>query len=161
MITAKGVCWSASSSPTVSDNKTVDGTGEGSFTSFITDLNPSTTYYVRAYATNSVGTGYGNEVSFITSSPTSIAGNSLLNTISVYPNPSPGLFNLSLQSYGSPLSELKIFNADGRVVYKEDLNEFIGDYFKEIDLKGLLSGIYCVEITTAKNRIIRKVVVQF
>jgi formylglycine-generating enzyme required for sulfatase activity len=67
LITNRGVCWSISQNPTVSLNtKTSDGTNVGSFTSSITGLQPSTTYYVRAYATNSVGTAYGNEVSFKT-----------------------------------------------------------------------------------------------
>jgi uncharacterized protein (TIGR02145 family) len=65
-ITAKGVCWSTSSNPTTSDSKTSDGSGSASFTSFLTELTPGTTYHVRAYATNSVGTGYGNEVTFAT-----------------------------------------------------------------------------------------------
>lgn len=63
-ITARGVCWSTSRNPTIADSKTTDGTGTGSFTSSITGLTTGTTYYVRAYATNSVGTAYGNEVSF-------------------------------------------------------------------------------------------------
>jgi uncharacterized protein (TIGR02145 family) len=66
-VTAKGVCWSTSSIPTTANSKSFDGTGTGSFTSSITGLSPSTTYYVRAYATNSVGTAYGNELSFTTS----------------------------------------------------------------------------------------------
>jgi len=68
-VTARGVVWSASQNPTVSlTTKTSDGTGTGSFTSNLMDLNLNTTYYIRAYATNSVGTAYGNEVSFNTSS---------------------------------------------------------------------------------------------
>lgn len=67
-VTARGVCWSTSSSPTTSDNFTTDGTGTGSFTSDISGLSPLTTYYVRAYATNSIGTSYGNELNFLTSS---------------------------------------------------------------------------------------------
>jgi hypothetical protein len=59
-VTGRGVCWSTSQNPTIAGSKTTDGTGTGSFTSSITGLTPSTKYYVRAYATNSAGTGYGN-----------------------------------------------------------------------------------------------------
>ncbi|MBA7580269.1 hypothetical protein ES708_22160 [subsurface metagenome] len=65
-VTARGVCWSTSENPTTADSKTSDGTGTGSFVSSITGLSPNTTYYVRAYATNSVGTAYGDEVNFTT-----------------------------------------------------------------------------------------------
>ena len=65
-VTARGVCWSTSQNPTVSDSHTTDGNGTGSFSSSITGLTTNTTYYVRAYATNSVGTAYGAEVSFTT-----------------------------------------------------------------------------------------------
>jgi uncharacterized protein (TIGR02145 family) len=65
-ITARGVAYGTSSSPTISGFTTNDGTGTGVFTSTLTGLTPSTTYYVRAYATNPVGTAYGNEVTFTT-----------------------------------------------------------------------------------------------
>jgi len=71
-ITASGVCWSTNQNPTTSDDKTSDGTGTGTFTSDITGLIGNTTYYVRAYATNSVGTGYGNQVIFTTSKDNTI-----------------------------------------------------------------------------------------
>jgi len=66
-ITARGVCWSSTSqTPTVADSKTEDGSGTGSFTSDLTGLDPETTYYIRAYATNSAGTAYGDAVDFTT-----------------------------------------------------------------------------------------------
>jgi len=65
-ITARGVCYSTSPNPTIDDNTTNDGTGAGTFTSNLTGLTPDTTYYVRAYATNSEGTAYGDEVQFTT-----------------------------------------------------------------------------------------------
>jgi uncharacterized protein (TIGR02145 family) len=66
-ITARGVIWSTSQNPTIAlSTKTSDGTDIGDFYSQIINLLPNTTYFVRAYATNSVGTAYGNEVSFIT-----------------------------------------------------------------------------------------------
>lgn len=65
-IIARGVCWNTSQYPTTANNKTSDGIGKGSFTSTITGLAQDGKYYVRAYATNSVGTTYGNEQSFST-----------------------------------------------------------------------------------------------
>ena len=65
-VTARGVCWSTSPNPTVSDSHTTNGTGTGSFTGSITNLEINTTYYVRAYATTSAGTAYGNELTFTT-----------------------------------------------------------------------------------------------
>ena len=62
--TARGICWSTSQNPTIEDNKTENGSGIGSYTSYMTGLERNTTYYVRAYATNEVGTVYGEEVSF-------------------------------------------------------------------------------------------------
>lgn len=65
-ILSRGVCWSIGTTPTLADNKTSDGAGAGSFTSNLTGLSGATVYYARAYATNSVGTGYGMTMSFTT-----------------------------------------------------------------------------------------------
>ena len=65
-VTARGVCWSTTANPTIADSKTSDGTGAGTFTSAITGLASGTTYYVRSYATNSMGTTYGPEINFTT-----------------------------------------------------------------------------------------------
>ncbi len=64
LVTHRGVCWSTSPNPTTADNTTLDGGGTGSFTSTLTGLTANTTYYVRAYAINSAGIAYGNELSF-------------------------------------------------------------------------------------------------
>jgi hypothetical protein len=65
-VTARGVCYSTTANPTIADNITVDGTGIGTFTSAMTGLASGTTYYVRSYATNSMGTTYGPEINFTT-----------------------------------------------------------------------------------------------
>ena len=67
-VTSRGVCWSTNQNPTTTDSKTSDGSGIGSFTSTITGLTPGSTYYIRAYASNAVGTAYGNQVVAITES---------------------------------------------------------------------------------------------
>ena len=74
-VTARGVCWSTSQNPTISDSHTTDGTGTGRFTSIITGLNSCTTYYFRAYATNSKGTNYGEQNMFYTDNPTKSSTN--------------------------------------------------------------------------------------
>ncbi len=66
-LTARGICWSRSQNPTIANYRTVDGASIGNFVSILGSLSPNTTYYVRAYATNSLGISYGDEVSFITS----------------------------------------------------------------------------------------------
>lgn len=81
-VTARGVCWSTSQSPTVADSKTNDGSGTGSFTSSISGLSANKTYYVRAYATNDEGTVYGSQLSFKTSNAPS---NSMSATIDGVP----------------------------------------------------------------------------
>lgn len=65
-VTASGVVYSTNENPTTADSKTTENATSGSYTSNLSGLLPSTTYYVRAYATNSAGTSYGNQVSFTT-----------------------------------------------------------------------------------------------
>ena len=83
-VTARGVCWNTSANPTITDNKTNDGEGGGNYTSSITGLTANTTYYVRAYATNSAGTTYGKEFIFKTYSGTvsDVEGN-IYNTVTI------------------------------------------------------------------------------
>ena len=68
-VTANGVCWSTTAGPTIANSKTIDTVPSGAFSSSLTELSPNTRYYVRAYATNSAGTGYGAEVSFTATVP--------------------------------------------------------------------------------------------
>lgn len=64
-VTARGLCWSTNQNPTINDNHTSNGIGVGSFTTTLTGLTPGVTYYVRAYATNLAGTGYGAQKSIM------------------------------------------------------------------------------------------------
>lgn len=71
-VTVRGVCWGTTTSPTISGSHTNDGSGNGTFVSTIGSLTDGQTYFVRAYATNSVGTAYGNEISFIAKDPLTV-----------------------------------------------------------------------------------------
>jgi len=95
-ITARGVVWSTTQNPSVElSTKTTEGFGLGAFTSNITDLSPNTQYYVRAYATNSAGTAYGNETSF-----TTLASLPILTTTNI-----SGIQNNSVLSGGNITSD--------------------------------------------------------
>jgi lysophospholipase L1-like esterase len=100
-ITTKGIVWGTTSNPTISlSTKTSDGTGTGLFQSSITGLSLNIKYYVRAYATNSAGTGYGNEILFNTFIGTTVAGdrgngnatNQLSNPMGVYVDASGNIY---------------------------------------------------------------------
>ncbi len=83
-VTVRGICWSTAINPTTSNSRTTDGTGSGSFSSSMTGLIPNTRYHVRAYATNSVGTSYGSDLTFFTD-PVSIQDydNNVYNVIRI------------------------------------------------------------------------------
>ena len=102
-ITERGICWSTTPDPTITDNIDVNGSGVGSFTCNITGISPNTTYYVRSYATNHVGTFYGEQISFTSAEPLSgknwmsrISNNTSLRSISI-----PGTHDSGATSGGS------------------------------------------------------------
>ena len=115
-VLSRGVCWSTLATPTIADSKTQDGAGAGSFTSSLIELNGATVYYVRAYATNSVGTGYGMAISFTTlgqvpaptnSAATNITATSATINGTVNPNYLSTIVSFeygTTTSYGSPVT---------------------------------------------------------
>ncbi|MBI9053332.1 MAG: T9SS type A sorting domain-containing protein [Bacteroidales bacterium] len=112
--TQHGVCWSTSTNPTTSDSKTEDGavSAIGAFTGNITGLSPGTMYYVRAYATNSVGTVYGSEVSFTTLKLAGVTTQAVTNitsttltangTITDLGIPNPTAYGVCMNTSGAP-----------------------------------------------------------
>ncbi len=95
-IIARGVCWSTGATPTLADNKTNDGAGVGSFTSALTNLSPNTSYYARAYATNSIGTAYGSALYFTTLS-TALGDNYLGGIIAYILQPTDPGYDAAIQ----------------------------------------------------------------
>lgn len=82
-VTERGFCWNTTGNPSISDNYVVAGSGNGAFSGSITGLTPMTQYYVRAYAVNSIGIAYGNEVSFSTFTVATIVTSSISSVTNV------------------------------------------------------------------------------
>ncbi|MBL7968240.1 MAG: hypothetical protein JNK09_14655, partial [Prolixibacteraceae bacterium] len=117
--TAYGVCWNTTGTPTISDSKVDKGAASvtGAFTASLTSLSAGTTYYVRAYATNSAGTSYGAEVSFTTSAA----------TINVFEDfESYNYSHWANIASGSVWGSLKIFTQDMGIVFIHTASEGAG-----------------------------------
>ena len=105
-VTARGVCWSTEQNPTIEDDHTVDGSGTGTFSSSIEGLQYGQTYYVRAYATNSEGTSYGQELQFTTICVPIVTW----DTLHVSPNEMPYAYGDTLFQPGTPDSSEFVFH---------------------------------------------------
>jgi hypothetical protein len=139
-VTERGVVWNTLPAPTIDlTTKTMDGSGTGAFSSNLTGLQPNTLYYVRAYATNSVGTSYGEERSFTTL----FVGIEDLETqkkIRIFPNPvTNGLLHVE---FGTPGS-LTLFDARGRMMLEE--TQISGTKTIAVSLK---PGFYFAKVQT-------------
>ena len=141
-VTLRGVCWSDSSNPTILNDTTIDGSGTGNFQSFITGLEFNTTYYLRAYATNSNGTGYGDEVVFSTAS------------VALIPDQN---FEQALIDFGLDIlldGKVKIENID-TVTILSNFGSTTSLYGRNIsDLTGIESFISLKDLDVANNQLL-------
>jgi hypothetical protein len=144
---ARGTCVSTSQNPTIDDICLTAGAGDGSFVTEFEGLTPSTTYNVRAYATNLAGTAYGQQQSFSTLTATNINSDSdkpaEFNLYQNFPNP----FNPTTQitfslPVGSPV-DVSVYDVMGRrVTQLLDAFTHAGTHTITLDAKALPSGVY-------------------
>ncbi len=92
-VTERGVCWSTSPDPTTADSHASNGTGTGTYTVNMTGLTDNTTYYVRAYATNTYGTAYGDNVSFTTGCANPVSAFPYLENFDAWTTSNPSDYN--------------------------------------------------------------------
>ncbi|MBO4542948.1 MAG: T9SS type A sorting domain-containing protein [Bacteroidales bacterium] len=144
---ARGVCWGTSHNPTINGNHTFDGSGTGSFTSNITGLTAGTTYYVRAYAVNAVGTAYGNEVVFKTSTVDVKDVDEVNTAIKIYPNPAKDQITIiGLEK----VEDIQLINTIGQIVKQyNNVNEAI-----TISITDLSQGIYFLRIGSYVKKLV-------
>jgi uncharacterized protein (TIGR02145 family) len=142
-ITSRGVCWNTASGATTSNSKTTDGTGTGTFTSNLTGLTPNTTYYVRAYATNSVGTAYGNELTFTTSS--TVPGAPSIGTATAGNAQATVTFTAPASNGGSTITGYTVTSSPGNITGTGSASP--------ITVTGLTNGTAYTFTVTATNAI--------
>lgn len=139
-ILSRGVCWNKKGAPTTDDKKTSDGAGPGAFTSNITGLDAATTYYVRAYARNSAGVGYGVAISFTTVgskpiSTVSAATNITTNSATLNGNVNPNFLSATVTfEYGTTTGYGQSLPFDGNPL-SGNVNSPVS-----LDLSGLSPG---------------------
>jgi hypothetical protein len=144
----RGICWGRTINPTTADNITTDGTGAGIFSTSITGLTPGVTYHFRAYATNSVGTTYGDD--FIVVTTTTGLSDEKISSITLYPN--PAIDDLQIK-YLDGAASFTLSDLSGRqLINKKIANNEV------VSVAALPKGVYIVKITTKDGTIEKKVV---
>jgi len=158
-ITSRGVCWGTSPGPTITlSTKTTDGSGNGTYTSSITGLEASTTYFLRAYAENSAGVAYGNEIVFttdVTGLTQTILGGKGIDFM-IHPNPVAENLNLVIKSTRSGAAFIRITDLAGKELLSSQLEIFPGECKVRQDATSLAPGTYLTEIQIEGKSIVHK-----
>lgn len=156
--TTRGICYSTGiKRPTIADSVITDsGTGAGTYTVTITGLTPTTKYYIRAYATNKVGTSYGQPDSIITLVPTGVSTFIIKNSIQVYPNPSAGVFKVQSVNGEISNSQIEVYNSIGENVFHTNVKQLTNSI---IDLSSNTKGIYFLIIKSDNTIIFRQSII--
>jgi hypothetical protein len=153
-VTNRGIAWATTYNPTIENQTISSGEGLGAYPVNITDLSPGTTYYARAYATNSDWTAYGNCIKF-NSATTGILDNNLLEQkFEIYPNPASNKATFRFEVEQSESLVLTIVNLNGQVVLQKELNNLpLGLNEVPVDTSGLENGLYSCTITNKKSKV--------
>jgi uncharacterized protein (TIGR02145 family) len=115
LVTARGVCWNTATGPSTDNNKTTDGSDMGSFVSNLTGLIPGTAYYVRAYATNSAGTNYGNEQTFTSVAASTAPGTPTIGTATAGNAQAIVTFTAPVSNGGSAITGYTVTSSPGNI----------------------------------------------
>jgi hypothetical protein len=160
-VSLKGMAWAVTYNPTINDHNKTSGAGIGEFSITADGLTKGTTYYARSFATNSAGTAYGNCIRFVAGEASGT--NELsdpLQGLTIYPNPAAtfATFRFSLESTGT--NTLSISDLNGREILKKDLGKLPeGNNQIQLNLSGLLNGVYNCRLTDGSSSVTGKLVI--
>jgi uncharacterized protein (TIGR02145 family) len=133
-----GLCWNYSGSPTIADSNTMVGLGSMSFNTQLVNLIPDSIYFVRAFASNSAGTGYGNEIQFTIESGFPVI---IIDTIINITNNSALCVSNILNSGSSPILNSGVcWNTTGYPTIADSILSY-----------GAVNGVFNLEITTLNS----------
>jgi hypothetical protein len=155
------------SNPTVSDFFQIGGAGVsyGTYTKDKNGLAPGETYRGQARTYCDPNGGAWKSVTWTslvywTQPVVRLEGGTAIANLDVYPNPSRDLFNVTFTSEDVQDLEVRVINVVGEVVYTENLQQFVGEYTKSIDLETYTKGVYFLEITTNTGVVNKKLMLQ-
>lgn len=151
-ITSKGIAWGTIHNPTINERmEPCDGTDD--FIATLANLNKGTTYYARAYATNSKGTAYGNCISFIAEEAVANKDIELfINDFKIYPNPAATKTTFLFWLEEPENITLNIFDLSGKLVFQKKMGRLMkGENQIAVDLSGLKDGLY-TSVLIARNK---------
>ena len=141
-ILERGICWNTTGNPTINDSKVTTGTGIGSFSNSLSALVLGQTYYVRAYATNMIGTGYGNQISFTYLYP----------VVVTTPVECPGGLSPGLLTGGNVISDAGQAIIDRGVCWSTS-NETSTETWNKVSSNSIGTGLYEITLSGAKQTI--------
>ena len=143
-VTTRGIALASHHSPTLNDNMSPGEAGTGQFSVTLEGLTEGITYNARAYAINSAGTAYGNTISFVSESTVGLDKTGPeINSLRIYPNPASTGIRIHFHAEPGTSRDLIIFDATGRIVFREELDGIIGgDYAITVDISGMPEVMY-------------------
>ena len=158
-VTARGLAWAEFYNPAADGQTVSGGSGNGGFTATLENLTPGTTYYARAFATNSLGTAYGNCVSFIAGA---IGVNEIKEddrNLIIYPNPASTSATFTFVARKSGNFVLSIYNTKGQVYYSANIQADRGEFNHEVNFSGYPSGVYICTLSDGLTSRSRKLLI--
>ena len=158
-IAARGIVWGESYNPTTDDKVKNAGTGTGDFSGLITGLEAGITYFARAFATNSAGTAYGNNIRIVASSATGLTETDFFE-LNVFPNPATDFVTIQFNYKANYNFVLSIVDLNGKVVFSEILGtQNLKQNTIKLDVSEFKNGLYYCHLTNGEIQISRKLVV--
>jgi hypothetical protein len=162
IITNSGIAWGSVHNPDLNENIEESDAISGAFNITLNNLTEGNIYFARTYATNTVGTAYGNCIEFVAEAEINAIENpEVKSDFVIYPNPSNGVYTLRLMVNKDGPVDLNIYDMNGRLVYTRNLGlRLHGETKVSLDVSALNDGVYNCQVVNVTDRITTRLVIQ-